>query len=95
MKIDDEMIDYVSALAKLSLPDDEREKARQDLQSVLEYAQVLSEVDTGGVEPSSHVAEAVNVFREDEIMPSFDKREILKSAPRVKDGQYLVPKTVE
>ncbi len=95
MIIDDKMIDYVSALAKLSLPESEREKARQDLQSVLEYAEVLSELDTDDIEPSSHAFSAFNVFREDEVVPSFDKEELLRSAPKVKDGQYLVPKTVE
>ena len=43
----------------------------------------------------SHVFPVSNVFREDEVENGDDHKEMLANAPKVKDGMYMVPKTVE
>ena len=54
----------------------------------------LEELDTNGVDPMSHVFPVQNVFRED-IVEEEDQREaMIENAPKKKEGQYLVPKTV-
>lgn len=55
----------------------------------------LNALDTSGVEPMSHVFPVKNVLREDEVVPSFDRDELLRNAPASEDGAFLVPKTVE
>ena len=51
--IDDETIENVCILAKLSLSDEAKEKAKQDMQKMLDYVEKLDELDTDGVEPLS------------------------------------------
>ncbi|MBE5929312.1 MAG: Asp-tRNA(Asn)/Glu-tRNA(Gln) amidotransferase subunit GatC [Lachnospiraceae bacterium] len=93
--ITDEMIEYVGILAKLQLSDEEKEQAKKDMGSMLDYVDKLSELDTAGVEPMSHVFPVNNVFREDVITNSDKSGDMLANAPKEKNGSFVVPKTVE
>ncbi|MDY2698370.1 MAG: Asp-tRNA(Asn)/Glu-tRNA(Gln) amidotransferase subunit GatC [Lachnospiraceae bacterium] len=93
--ISDETIDYVGILAKLELSDEEKEQAKKDMGSMLDYIDKLGELDTEGVEPMSHVFPVKNVFREDIVTNGDICEEILKNAPGEKDGMFVVPRTFE
>lgn len=92
--IDDETMENVCLLAKLSLEEEEREAARAEMQKMLTYVEKLDQLDTEGTEPLSHIFGSENVFREDEIVNENQKTAMLFNAPRTKDGQYHVPKTI-
>ncbi|MBS7007834.1 Asp-tRNA(Asn)/Glu-tRNA(Gln) amidotransferase subunit GatC [Anaerostipes sp.] len=93
--ISDETIEYVGILAKLELSGQEKEQAKKDMESMLDYVDKLNELDTEGVEPMSHVFPVHNVFREDIVTNGDDREDILSNAPESKDGAFVVPKTVE
>ncbi len=93
--ISDETIEYVGILAKLELSGEEKEEAKKDMGRMLDYIDMLNELDTGGVEPMSHVFAMHNVFREDVVTNGDEREKILKNAPEQKDGSFKVPKTVE
>ena len=95
MKITTEMVDYISELSRLKLPEEEKEKMTGELERILAYMEVLNALDTGGVEPMSHVFPVKNVLREDEVIPSFDRSELLKNAPASDGEALLVPRAVE
>ena len=91
--ISDETIEYVGILAKLELSGEEKEKAKKDMGSMLDYIDKLNELDTAGVEPMSHVFPVQNVFREDVVTNGDDREALLANAPEEKDGAFVVPKT--
>ncbi|RZT00559.1 Asp-tRNA(Asn)/Glu-tRNA(Gln) amidotransferase subunit GatC [Cuneatibacter caecimuris] len=93
--IDDEILDNVCTLAQLNLSPKEREGAKAEMQKMLDFVEKLEELDTEGVEPMSHVFPLRNVFREDEVRNGDRREEMLANAPKKKDGQFQVPKTVE
>lgn len=93
--ISDETIDYVGILAKLELKAEEKEQAKKDMESMLDYIDKLNELDTTGVEPMSHVFPVNNVFREDVVTNGDDRENILKNAPDEKNGMFNVPKTFD
>ena len=93
--ISDETIDYVGILAKLELNAEEKEQAKKDMESMLDYIDKLNELDTTGVEPMSHVFPVNNVFREDVVTNGDDRENMLLNAPEQKDGAYKVPKTFD
>ncbi|MDE5907973.1 MAG: Asp-tRNA(Asn)/Glu-tRNA(Gln) amidotransferase subunit GatC [Lachnospiraceae bacterium] len=93
--ISDETIEYVGILAKLELSGEEKEQAKKDMGSMLDYIDKLSELDTEGVEPMSHVFPVKNVFREDVVTNGDVREEILKNAPGEKNGMFVVPRTFE
>ena len=92
--ISDETMEYVGILAKLELKDEEKESARQDMQKMLDYVEKLDELDTSEVEPMSHIFQDENVFREDVVTNGDNKEAMLANAPKAKEGQYQVPKTI-
>ena len=92
--IDDKMVEYVGILAKLDLTEEAKEKAKTDMNRMLEYIEQLNGLDTEGVEPMSHGFPVYNVFREDQVTNGDCSRELLKNAPEKKEGQYKVPKTI-
>ncbi|MFI3211961.1 MAG: Asp-tRNA(Asn)/Glu-tRNA(Gln) amidotransferase subunit GatC [Eubacteriales bacterium] len=94
-QISDETIEYVGILAKLELSSDDKENAKKDMGSMLDYIDKLSELDTESITPMSHVFPVHNVFREDVITNGDDSMNILKNAPGEKTKMFKVPKTVE
>ena len=95
MEINDKLVSYVAELAHLKLDDDQRAQAAADLARMIGYVDQLSELDTDGVEPMSHVFPVKNVLREDVVEPSYDRAALLKNAPVPDEEAFLVPKAVE
>ncbi len=94
-KITLEEVEHVARLARLALTPEEKERMRSHLDAILAYIDKLRELDTTGVEPTSHVLPITNVMREDEVRPSFPKEEMLANAPE-RDGDFFrVPKIIE
>mgnify|MGYP004462056987 FL=1 len=93
--ISDETIEYVGILAKLELSDEEKEAAKKDMASMLDYIDKLGELDTTGVEPMSHVFPVNNVMREDVVTNGDGSEATLANAPECNESGFIVPKTVE
>ena len=74
--ITDKTMDEIEILAKLHLTEDEKEKSRQDLQQMLDYVDMLNQLDTSDVEPLTHIFPIKNVFREDVVLESPPKDEL-------------------
>ena len=89
-KISDETIEYVGILAKLELS----EKDKAEMEKMLDYIDVLNELDTDGIEPMSHVFPVNNVFREDVVTNGDGSSDTLANAPLMKDQSFKVPKTI-
>lgn len=92
--IDDETIEYVGILAKLELSGEEKEQAKKDMESMLDYVDKLNELDVTGIEPMSHVFPVHNVFREDVVTNGDGSKDTLANAPEEKDNSFVVPKTI-
>jgi aspartyl-tRNA(Asn)/glutamyl-tRNA(Gln) amidotransferase subunit C len=86
----------IAQLARLALTDDELQLFARQLRGILEYAEQLQEVDTAGVEPTSHPLALTAVLREDELRPSLPRDEALRAAPESDDiaGLFKVPRVL-
>jgi len=89
--IDREQVLHVAKLARLHLSDEEVERMASELSGILEHVEHISELDLDGVEPTSHVIALQNVFRPDEPRPSWERDEVLQSAPDPASGAFRVP----
>jgi aspartyl-tRNA(Asn)/glutamyl-tRNA(Gln) amidotransferase subunit C len=92
MKVD---IEKVARLARLELSEEEKETYGNQLEQILTYMEQLNQLDTAGVEPTSHAIPIQNAFREDEMKPSFLQEEVLGIAPEKEDGHFKVPRIIE
>lgn len=81
----------VAALACLSLTDDELHAFTGQLQSILEHARDVGELDLEGVPPTAHPYPLRNVVRDDRARPCLDRDEVLAEAPAAEEGMFRVP----
>ncbi|MDR1101647.1 MAG: Asp-tRNA(Asn)/Glu-tRNA(Gln) amidotransferase subunit GatC [Clostridiales bacterium] len=93
--ITEEDVRYVANLAKLHVPDGQINALTKQMADIVALADKLSDVDTSGIEPTNHVIPVNNVFREDEVRPSYPRDEMLANAPMSSAGCYFVPYTFD
>jgi len=95
MKISKEEIEHIAVLARLSLSEEEKGLFGPQLSSILDYMEKLNELDTKGIEPTSHVLALSNVMRDDSPRDSLPREAALMNAPSHVDKFYRVPKIIE
>jgi aspartyl-tRNA(Asn)/glutamyl-tRNA(Gln) amidotransferase subunit C len=95
MKIDRDLLSYLSKLARLRLDEQEAERLIEDLTRLLEYFESLREIVPVVTEtPESTPTRDAAPLREDRVTPSLAQGEALSQAPEVLDGQFAVPKVL-
>lgn len=91
-RISTEDVAHVATLARLRLTDDELERFTGQLAAVLDHARDVEALDTQGVPPTAHPLPLVNVLRDDVVVPSLDREEVLAQAPAVEADRFRVPR---
>ena len=84
-------VEHVARLARLELTAAEIELFTGQLGDILEHAADIEALDVGDIPPTSHPLPIVNVFRDDRLVASADRDEILAQAPAAESGQFRVP----
>jgi aspartyl-tRNA(Asn)/glutamyl-tRNA(Gln) amidotransferase subunit C len=88
-------VERVARLARLQLTEAEQAAVTLDLDSILRYVEMLSQVDTRDVEPTTTVIPMSSVMREDQVRPGLSQAEALANAPDPVDGCFRVPRILE
>jgi aspartyl-tRNA(Asn)/glutamyl-tRNA(Gln) amidotransferase subunit C len=92
--IDIEEVKKVAHLARLQLTSEEEQEFTTQLNSILDYFELLKELDTDKVSPTSRAINLNNITRADELEPFANREEILACAPET-DGEFFkVPKII-
>ncbi|MCP2731749.1 Asp-tRNA(Asn)/Glu-tRNA(Gln) amidotransferase subunit GatC [Limnofasciculus baicalensis] len=86
--IDLEQVRKVANLARLELTSEEEKEFLPQLNSILDYFQQLSELDTTDVQPTTRAIDVSNVTRPDELRPYLDRDALLGEAPQ-QDGDFF------
>jgi aspartyl-tRNA(Asn)/glutamyl-tRNA(Gln) amidotransferase subunit C len=97
MKITEDEVRYVAALANLTLTEAEVVTFRRDLDGILQHMDRLNTVDVEGVEPMAQVLfnSENDALREDVIQPPLGNEAALANAPQSGAGYFKVPKVIE
>jgi aspartyl-tRNA(Asn)/glutamyl-tRNA(Gln) amidotransferase subunit C len=107
MKVTEKDVAYVADLANLELTDQERQRMLKDLNSILDYIDLLNELDTSDVPPMAQISDkfgqsettpgdkAVFPWREDAPLPSLAHKEAMKNAPETDGDFFKVPRVIE
>lgn len=90
MKISRAEVEHIADLARLELSEAETQQLQSDLSQILEYVELLNELDTTDVPPTARVVVKGDALREDEPKPSFPREDILSNAPQRQDGLFRV-----
>ncbi|MCS7043817.1 MAG: Asp-tRNA(Asn)/Glu-tRNA(Gln) amidotransferase subunit GatC [Bryobacteraceae bacterium] len=98
MKITEQEVRYVAALAHLELSDEEVKRMTQDLDGILAYVDQLRQLDTEQVEPMAQVlfpGSENATLRGDEPHEPLAQEDALANAPLSGAGQFKVPRVIE
>ena len=94
MQVSKEEILHIAKLANLNLKDEEVDTYMGHLEEILNFANVVNQAPTSGLEETIGVNEAYNVFRKDEIGESFNRDELLQNAEEQQQGMFKIPKVI-
>jgi aspartyl-tRNA(Asn)/glutamyl-tRNA(Gln) amidotransferase subunit C len=111
MKVSEKDVAYVADLANLELTGEERARLLRDLNSILEYVDLLNELNTSNVEPMAQVSDRYGAdeskqgaerfayaSREDVLeglRKSLPRQIALANAPDTDGTFFRVPKVIE
>ena len=84
---------HIAILARLAVDEAEIEKSRQQLSNIIENFEVLKQVDTTGVPPTTQSISLQNVLKDDAEIPSLPANQVLANAPHQK-GEFFKIKAV-
>jgi aspartyl-tRNA(Asn)/glutamyl-tRNA(Gln) amidotransferase subunit C len=88
-------VEHLAKLARLGLSQKEMEEIQKDLSLILDYFKLLKEVNTEGIEPTSHPILAKPYLRKDEVLkqPSEKIQKLIEMTPQKEKG-YLKVKSI-
>jgi aspartyl-tRNA(Asn)/glutamyl-tRNA(Gln) amidotransferase subunit C len=90
-----EEVEHIADLARLALSEEEKERYREQLSAILEYAARLQSLDTTSIPPTSGVQPERAGLRPDEPRPGLALEDLLRNAPDQEDRQFRVPPVLE
>ena len=90
-----EEIEHVAMLSRLTVSEAQVDEYAEVLNRILKHFQKLDELDTEGVEPTSHPAPLTNVLRKDEVRPSLDVEDAVANAPQAEANCFRVPPVIQ
>jgi aspartyl-tRNA(Asn)/glutamyl-tRNA(Gln) amidotransferase subunit C len=95
MSVDRATVRRIAHLARLAITEEEAARLESELSGILDWVAQLDEIDVSAVEPMTRVAAMTMKKRKDEVTDGFCAADILKNAPEVDDGYFVVLKVVE
>ena len=95
MGLSREEVLHIARLARIGLSEEDVAKFQEQLSEILDHFQVLQQLDTEDVPPTSHPLALESVMREDEVAPSLAKEDVLANAPVVEGDAFRVRAVLE
>ncbi len=95
MSLSEEQVGQIAYLARLSLSDEEVKSNTKDLNSILDLAEQLAEIDTDDITPMAHPLHMTQRLREDKVTEEDQSESFQSIAPKTGKRHYLVPTVIE
>lgn len=95
MSVDTATVRRIARLARIAVRDADVEKLQGELNGILNWVEMLKEVDTDAVEPMTSVMPMAMKKRQDVVNDGGKVADIVKNAPLSEDNFFVVPKVVE
>ncbi|WP_319498025.1 Asp-tRNA(Asn)/Glu-tRNA(Gln) amidotransferase subunit GatC [uncultured Cohaesibacter sp.] len=95
MSIDKDTVKRVARLARLSVTEEEAESLKGELNSILNWVEMLNEVDVDGVAPMTSVVTQEMKKRDDVVTDGNYASLVVSNAPASEENYFMVPKVIE
>ncbi len=95
MEVTREELLHIAKLANLNIKDDELDSYLNNLQNILNFANVVNNASVEGLGETIGANDNYNVFRKDEIKVFEDRDSLLQNAPEQERGMFKIPKVIQ
>ncbi len=95
MKLTEEQVRKIAHLSRIKVTEKDLFRFSKSITKVLDWVEMLNEVDTDNVEPMFSVNLDRMPMRQDVINDGGKHYDILSNAPEEKHNMFVVPKVVE
>lgn len=79
----------VASLARLKLNPELMERLQTEMEAIIGYVEMLSELNVDNIEPTAHTVERINVVRDDVVKEPFPRDVMLANAPETIQGELI------
>ena len=94
MQVSKEEILNIANLARLDLNENEVDKYIENLQDILNFANIVNNAPVEGLDITIGANEAKNIFRKDEIKRFEDTESLLQNAETKEQNMFKIPKVI-
>lgn len=94
MEVTREEILHIARLADLNLSKEEVAMYQEQLQDILNFANIVNNAPIDGLKETIEVGDSFNRFRKDEVIHSENREELLQNAPDKQEGMFKIPKVL-
>ncbi len=95
MQVDQATVKRIARLARIRITDEEAQGLEAELTGILDWVEMLDEVDTANVEPMTRVVPIELKQRKDVVDDGGIAADVTANAPITEDHFFVVPKVVE
>ena len=95
MKIDIKTIEKIGKLTRIAFSESEKRELVNDLKNIDKLISKICEIDTDNVEPLFFLNEDFVTLRADKPDTNQTVDSIIKNAPEMKNGYYIVPRIIK
>ncbi len=95
MKVDKKTLENLAYLSRLEFDEKNTEKMLGDLNRILDWIDMLNEVDTTHTAPLAQMSAEINNLRPDVLKQGLSHKDGLKNAPKKDSDYFRVPKVLE
>lgn len=90
--IDSKTLDHLAHLARLTVPEEEKEQLAKDINNIVGFIDVVQKVQLSDSGEKAFTQK--NVAREDMVTPIQPEHSLVEAAPLHQDGFVQVPKVI-
>ena len=95
MKVSKEEIMHIANLADLNIKEEEIEIYLTNLQDILNFAEIVNNANTEGLEETIGENDKFNVFRKDEVKTFENNKMLLQNAKEQERNMFKIPKVIQ
>lgn len=94
MQVSKEEILHIANLANLTLEENEVQQYLDNLQEILDFANIVNNANVDNLDITIGANEAKNVFRKDEVEVFEDNKSLFMNAPSEEQNMFKIPKVI-
>ena len=85
---------HIAKLASLNIKEDELDNYLSNLQDILNFANIVNNANTEGLEETIGENDKYNVFRKDEVKVFEDNKALIQNAKEQERNMFKIPKVI-